>query len=260
MTIRFRAASAASMALVFGLGMPAAGCGKYSCGTLKRGQGVQGRQPAVPAEGLEEGGRAIRGGRQPRGRLDKRRSSATAYFFLANSYDQLYKPAKEGDAAERRLHPEGHRQLPQGRRREHRSEVEEVGAGVPGRRVRVRQAERSGQGRAGLPADHPDGAERARELHGARQAVRGRRPLRRRRSAAAARPGGRSRTTRPSIRAWRPTTTVRATSRRRSTRSQKAADLEPEQPRGLSPRRAPTTGTRLERISASRPPSRRTTS
>ena len=34
MTIRFRAASAASMALVLGLSMAAAGCGKYSWGTL----------------------------------------------------------------------------------------------------------------------------------------------------------------------------------------------------------------------------------
>src|SRR5216683_494079 len=54
MTIRFRAASVASMALVFGLSMAAAGCGKYS-------------------------------------------KLATAYFFLGNSYDQLYKPAKQWD-------------------------------------------------------------------------------------------------------------------------------------------------------------------
>ncbi len=35
MTIRFRAASTAAMALVLGLSMAAAGCGKYSVGTLK---------------------------------------------------------------------------------------------------------------------------------------------------------------------------------------------------------------------------------
>jgi hypothetical protein len=34
MTIRFRAASAATLALVCGLGIASAGCGKYSIGTL----------------------------------------------------------------------------------------------------------------------------------------------------------------------------------------------------------------------------------
>ncbi len=35
----------------------------------------------------------------------------TAYFFLANSYDNLYKPSRKGEAAERRVPEEGDRGL-----------------------------------------------------------------------------------------------------------------------------------------------------
>ena len=40
----------------------------------------------------------------------------TAYFFLGNSYDNLYKPSKKGDAGQRRAAEEGGRELPEGGR------------------------------------------------------------------------------------------------------------------------------------------------
>ena len=99
MTIRFRAASAASMALVLGLSMASAGCGRYSWGTLSAVKSFKDGNICTPR-------------RTGKGRLRSTRRSSThedafanypqlntTYFFLGNSYDQLYKPAKQGDAA-----------------------------------------------------------------------------------------------------------------------------------------------------------------
>ena len=55
MTIRFRAASAASMALVVGLSMAAAGCGKYSWGTLSAVKSFKDGNQSVCRQGVEEG-------------------------------------------------------------------------------------------------------------------------------------------------------------------------------------------------------------
>ena len=41
---------------------------------------------------------------------------SVAYFYLANSYDNLYKPSPQGRAGERRLPDQGHRVLQAGRR------------------------------------------------------------------------------------------------------------------------------------------------
>ena len=98
MTIRFRAASAASMALVVGLSMAAAGCGKYSWGTLSA---VKSFKDGNQLYAAKEWKRAAEKYEEVVAHQDAFTSFpqlATAYFFLGNSYDQLYKPAKQGDA------------------------------------------------------------------------------------------------------------------------------------------------------------------
>jgi tetratricopeptide (TPR) repeat protein len=99
MTIRFRAASAASMALVVGLSMAAAGCGKYSWGTLSA---VKSFKDGNQLYAAKEWKRAAEKYEEVVAHQDAFTSFpqlATAYFFLGNSYDQLYKPAKQNDAA-----------------------------------------------------------------------------------------------------------------------------------------------------------------
>ncbi len=90
------------------------------------------------------------------------------YFFLGNSYDNLYKPAKAGDpendaylqkAVENyKLATEKIKDTdPQG------AADQEAGLRVPDLHLQ-RQDARPGQSRAGRQAAHPDGAERAGEL------------------------------------------------------------------------------------------------
>ena len=233
MTIRFRAASAASMALVCGAQHGGGGLRQVFLGHAERGQVLQGRQRRCTP------GRT--GRRRPR---STRRSSptrtpsttipqlATAYFFLGNSYDQLYKPAKQGDADQRRLHPEGDRELPQGGGQEHRPGLEEVGPPVPVGRLRLRQAERPGQGRARLPGNHRPGAR-------ASPATTWRSPSSTRTRAATTTPRRsttrRKRSSPTTRRCWPAspaTTTGRGTSRRRSRRSNRPPALEPNNPEG----------------------------
>jgi tetratricopeptide (TPR) repeat protein len=97
MTIRIRAASAASMALMVGLSMWAAGCGKYSVANLK---GVKAFKDANAAYQAKDYRRAIERYEAVITNDTALQTSPTlntAFFFLANSYDNLYKPAKQGD-------------------------------------------------------------------------------------------------------------------------------------------------------------------
>ncbi len=256
MTIRFRAASVASMALVFGLG-GGGGLRQVFRTAPEGGQGVQGRQHACTRR---------RTGRGPPS--GTRRSSAGHSnpelghgLFLPR---QQLRPALQ--AGQGRATPQNdayiqkaidnYRRPPQ---QEPDPKMEEAGAGVSRRRLRVRQAERPGQGRAGLPANHPlEPNEPANYMPLAKlyedagryddaeaQYVKAKET--------------RSRTTRPSTRTWPATTTGRETSRRRSRRSRRPPISSRTTPRATTAS-PPSTGTRLARTSACRPPRRRTTS
>jgi tetratricopeptide (TPR) repeat protein len=103
MIIRFRAASAASLALVVGLSVAATGCGKYSLATLKAVKYFkdantlyQQKDYRKAAEKYEQVIQlpVIQNGSG----FDAYPQLRTVYFFLANTYDQLYKPGNAGNA------------------------------------------------------------------------------------------------------------------------------------------------------------------
>lgn len=103
MIIRFRPASAASLALVLGLGIATAGCGKLSWSTLrsvkefKDANGLYQQKDYRKAVPMYE--EVVQSPSVQDGSAFKAYPQlAAVYFFLANSYDQLYKPAKQGDA------------------------------------------------------------------------------------------------------------------------------------------------------------------
>jgi tetratricopeptide (TPR) repeat protein len=98
MTIRFRAASTASLALVLGLSMAAAGCGKYSIGTLKAIKSFKDGNAAYAQKDWKKAAEHYEAVVVHEDAFVQVPQLATAYFFLGNSYDQLYKPAKQGDA------------------------------------------------------------------------------------------------------------------------------------------------------------------
>src|SRR5262245_24945999 len=98
MTIRFRAASATSLALVLGLSLAAAGCGKYSVGTLKAIKAFKDGNLAYAQKDWKKAVEKYEVVAQHEDAFTQVPQLTTAYFFLGNSYDQLYKPAKQGDA------------------------------------------------------------------------------------------------------------------------------------------------------------------
>src|SRR4029453_2305816 len=99
MTIRFRAASAASMALVLGLGMTAGGCGKYSWSTLSAVKNFKDGNLLYAQKDWKRAAEKYEAVVAHEDAFNNFPQLATAYFFLGNSYDQLYKPAKQGDPA-----------------------------------------------------------------------------------------------------------------------------------------------------------------
>ena len=102
MIIRYRVASAASLALVLGVSIAATGCGKYSWSTLKAVKQFkdantlyQQKDYKKSADKYEE---VIQSPViQNQSAFDAYPQLRTVYFFLGNTYDQLYKPAKQGD-------------------------------------------------------------------------------------------------------------------------------------------------------------------
>jgi tetratricopeptide (TPR) repeat protein len=98
MIIRFRAASTVGMALVLGLSMAAAGCGKYSIGTLKAIKAFKDGNLAYAQKDWKKAVEKYEEVVQHEDAFVQVPQLTTAYFFLGNSYDQLYKPAKQGDA------------------------------------------------------------------------------------------------------------------------------------------------------------------
>ena len=91
MTMRYR--TVAVTALVIGVGMGTAACGRYSLDCAEGPEGLQGGQRPLPGLRLEGCGRQVR--IRPRRRIPSR---AEVYFFLGNSYDNAYKPARAGEA------------------------------------------------------------------------------------------------------------------------------------------------------------------
>src|SRR5436305_14739781 len=98
MIIAFRPASAATVALVCGLSLASTGCGKYSISTLKAIKAFKDGNVAYAQKDWKKAASDYENVVQHEDSFDKYPQLATAYFFLGNSYDQLYKPAKQGDA------------------------------------------------------------------------------------------------------------------------------------------------------------------
>src|SRR4051812_35812276 len=97
MTIRFRAASAAAV-LVCGASLAATGCGKYSWSTLSAVKSFKDGNVEYARKDWKKAAEKYEEVVKHDDAVQKYPQLQTAYFFLANSYDQLYKPAKQGDA------------------------------------------------------------------------------------------------------------------------------------------------------------------
>ena len=155
-----------------------------------------------------------------------------AHFFLANSYDNLYKPSRAGRTRERRLHAEGDRVVQEGRREGAGSDLSPARDAVPGGRLRPGKAQQSRRGRADRQAHDRDGPQRIPQLSRARRRSTRTPAATTRPKRSSSRPARSSPSSRKSTPPSRPSTTARASSRRRSRPSTRRADLQPENPQG----------------------------
>jgi tetratricopeptide (TPR) repeat protein len=96
MKTRFRTAPVLAAALVVGLGAASAGCGKYSYNNLKAMKAFKDANVAYQAQDWKKA--VDRYEDAIAANPDLNAGGVTPYFFLANSYDNLYKPARAGEA------------------------------------------------------------------------------------------------------------------------------------------------------------------
>jgi tetratricopeptide (TPR) repeat protein len=89
MTMRYRTATAAAIVLTLGVG--ASGCGKYSIGALKAQKAYK------DANDLYKGSDWRNAAAKYEYVLQQDPSRTEVYFFLANSYDNAYKPGRAGE-------------------------------------------------------------------------------------------------------------------------------------------------------------------
>lgn len=91
MTTRFRTFSPVAVALIVGLSITAAGCGKYSVGSLKAQKAFKEANDAYRAQNWREAAEKYEYA------LQQDPDKSEVYFYLANSYDNRYKPSRAGE-------------------------------------------------------------------------------------------------------------------------------------------------------------------
>jgi len=91
MRTRFRSVSAGSLAGVLGLSIVLAGCGQYSFSKLAAKKSIKEAHEAYKAS------RWLEATRKYEAAVSSDPTLSGAHFFLANSYDNLYKPTRAGE-------------------------------------------------------------------------------------------------------------------------------------------------------------------
>lgn len=92
MTLRFRSASAVAAALVLGMSLAVTGCGKYSMSSLKAQKAYKQAVEYYKAQDWKQSASNYEY------TLEQNPDKVEAYFYLGNSYDNMYKPARVGEA------------------------------------------------------------------------------------------------------------------------------------------------------------------
>ena len=98
MKTRIRTASAAIAVLVIGLSAATAGCGKYSFRNLKAMKAFKEANDHYRGQRWREAADRYEAALAANPDFEANPDFLAAYFFLGNSYDNLYKPARAGEA------------------------------------------------------------------------------------------------------------------------------------------------------------------
>jgi tetratricopeptide (TPR) repeat protein len=95
---RLRAASAASVALLLAVGLSTSGCGKYSYRSLKATKAYKDANTLYQAQDWRRAAERYEEALADEQAVQSNPALRSAYFFLGNSYDNLYKPSRAGEA------------------------------------------------------------------------------------------------------------------------------------------------------------------
>jgi tetratricopeptide (TPR) repeat protein len=98
MTIRFRAASTVAVVLVCGTALLSVGCGRYSLSSLKAAKAFKDANAAYQQKDWKKAAERYEAVVENESARQTSPAFNIAYFFLGNCYDQLYKPARQGEA------------------------------------------------------------------------------------------------------------------------------------------------------------------
>jgi len=98
MKTRNRTVSVAIAALVIGVSIATAGCGKYSFNNLKAMKAFKEGNDHYRGQRWREAAERYEAVIAANPNYEKQPDFYAAYFFLGNSYDNLYKPARKGEA------------------------------------------------------------------------------------------------------------------------------------------------------------------
>jgi tetratricopeptide (TPR) repeat protein len=98
MIIRHRTASLAAIALICGASVASTGCGRYSLSSLRAAKSFKDANAAYQGKDWKRAADRYEAVVSNESALKTSPGFTIAYFFLGNCYDQMYKPAKQGDA------------------------------------------------------------------------------------------------------------------------------------------------------------------
>ncbi|MGH8637986.1 MAG: tetratricopeptide repeat protein, partial [Burkholderiales bacterium] len=98
MKTRIRTVSVATVVLMIGLGVATAGCGKYSFANLKAMKAFKEANEHYRGQRWREAAERYEAVVSNQAALAVNPDLTAAYFFLGHSYDNLYKPARKGEA------------------------------------------------------------------------------------------------------------------------------------------------------------------
>jgi tetratricopeptide (TPR) repeat protein len=98
MTIRFRAASTTTVILLCGAAVLSAGCGRYSLSSLRAAKAFKDANAAYQQKDWKKAADRYEAVVENDSARQISPGFNIGFFFLGNCYDQLYKPAKQGDA------------------------------------------------------------------------------------------------------------------------------------------------------------------
>jgi tetratricopeptide (TPR) repeat protein len=98
MKTRIRTVSVATMMVMVGLSAATAGCGKYSWANLKAMKAFKEANEHYRAQRWREAAERYEAALSDPAALEVNPDLTNGYFFLGHSYDNLYKPARQGEA------------------------------------------------------------------------------------------------------------------------------------------------------------------